>query len=105
MRHPVTFSRAERSGLIVLAALGLIGVNGVFLYGAFFVPGAYEAATTNPVAVAFMIEAALLVVALAWLFERWRVSRIGWIGFVLLAFVGSLAFAVPVALLFPRREP
>lgn len=104
MGKPPEFPRGQRLGLIVLAALGLIGVNAVFLYGALFVPGAYEAATSNPVAVAFMVEAALLVVALAWLFERWKVSRIGWLGFVGLALVGSLAFAVPVALLFPRRE-
>ena len=46
----------------------------------------------------------VLVGFLAWLLRKWGVSRLGWGWFVLLSFLGSLAFAIPVVLLFPRRE-
>ncbi len=50
------------------------------------------------------MEALVLVAALGYLFGRWGVSRLGWGWFVFLSLLGSLAFAIPVALLyFPAR--
>ncbi|HJR52087.1 MAG TPA: hypothetical protein VJ982_00090 [Gemmatimonadota bacterium] len=98
------YSRAERISLWLLAAVGLIGINGAFLWTLYARPGALDAALRNPLAIAFMIEAMLLVVALAWLFRKVGLTRLGWGWFVVLALVGSLAFAVPVALLTPRRS-
>lgn len=92
----------ERFWLRVLAVVALVGVNGAFVYGAVIRPELLRAALANPVALAFMAEALILVGVLAYLFRKWGVSRIGWGWFVLLSFLGSLAFAVPVALLFPR---
>jgi hypothetical protein len=96
-------SPAERIGLIVLAIVSLVGINGVFLWSMTNRPDALQEAMVNPVSAAFMVEALVLVVLLAWLFRKWSVSRLGWGWFVLLSFVGSLAFAIPIALLFPRR--
>lgn len=98
------YSRAERFWLTVLAATGLLGINGVFLWSLYARPDALESALANPLALAFVIEAMLLVVTLAWLFRKWRLSRLGWGWFVVLSLVGSLAFAIPVALLLPRRD-
>jgi hypothetical protein len=51
----------------------------------------------------FVVEALLLTGVLAYLLVKWQVTKLsrGW--FVLLSLVGSLAFAIPVAVLW-RRE-
>ena len=98
------YSRVERLWLMVLGAVGLFGINGVFLWSLYARPGALDDALSNPLALAFVVEAMLLVVTLAWLFRKWGLTRMGWGWFVLLSVLGSLAFAIPVALLFPRRD-
>ena len=100
----VDYTRAERLWLWALAVFGLLGVNGVFLWTLFFRPETMREALANPITVAYSVEALALVAALAWLFRKWGVSRLGWGWFVLLSLVGSLAFAIPAVLLFPRRE-
>jgi hypothetical protein len=97
------YARWERFLLWTLAATGLLLVNGAFLYGVFFDPGAMAEAMDNPVSLAFQVEAFLLLAALAWLLPKWGVTRIrrGW--FVALGLLGSLAFALPVALLWGGR--
>jgi hypothetical protein len=97
------YSRAERLGLVLLGAVGLLGINGLFLWSMVARPDAIESALANPLALAFCIEAMLLVATLAWLFRKWGLTRLGWGWFVALSLVGSLAFAIPVALLLPRR--
>jgi hypothetical protein len=103
MSAPPHYAPWERVLLWTLAATGLLVVNGAFLYGVFFDPGAMAEAMGNPVSVAFQVEAFLLLAALAWLLPKWGVTRLrrGW--FVALSLLGSLAFALPVALLWQRR--
>ena len=98
------YSRAERLWLMVLGAVGLFGINGVFLWSLSARPGALDDALSNPLALAFVVEAMLLVVTLAGLLRRWGLTRLGGGWFVLRAVLGSLVFAIPVALLFPRRD-
>lgn len=98
------FSRAERLFLRAVAAFALVGVNGVFLWALAYRPDAMREAMANPIAQVFMIEALVLVGLVAWMLRKWGMTRLGWGWFVLLSFVGSLAFAIPVALLLPRRE-
>jgi hypothetical protein len=98
------YTRAERLGLLALGAIGLFGINGIFVWTMLARPTAMTDALANPLAIAFMAEAMLLVVTLAWLFRKWRLTRLGWGWFVALALIGSLAFAIPVALLLPHRD-
>lgn len=99
--------RSLRSSIWVLygiAATGLLGINGVFLYFAFFQPDVMMEAFRNPVSVAFIAEAFLLMGVAAWLVAKTGWQRPGWRAFVVLSIVGSLAFSVPVFLLMHLRK-
>jgi hypothetical protein len=98
------YSRGERLWLVALAVTGFVGINGVFLWTLFAHPAVMREALANPLALAFMAESMLLVAVLAWLFRRWGLTQLGWGWFVALSLIGSLAFAIPVALLLPRRD-
>jgi len=98
------YSPGERFWLKALGAFGFVAVNGAFLYGLLARPGALAAALSNPISLAFMTEAILLLAALAYLLGRWGVSRLSWRWFLALAIVGSLAFALPVAILWRGRR-
>jgi hypothetical protein len=104
---PIRYSPAERSWLVALAVLGFVGVNGAFFYGLLTQPGALRAALTNPISLAFLIEALLMLAALAYLLGKWGVSRLSWGWFVFLSLLGSMALALPVVLLWreSRNEP
>lgn len=97
------YSPGERRVLTLVAVLGLVGVNGAFLYG-LSRPEVLADALANPVALAFVGEAFLLMAVLAYLLGKWGVARLGWVWFVILSLVGSMAFALPVVLLWPRGE-
>jgi hypothetical protein len=98
-RMQAGYTPSERRWLIALAVLTFVGVNGAFLYGVAVDPGALGAAMRNPVSAAFMVEAFLMVIVLAWLLVRWGVSGISRTWFVVLSILGGVAFALPVALL------
>ncbi len=93
------YSSRERFGLIVIAIVSAVGLNGVFLYGALRSDVLLEA-LGNPIAVAFILEAFVLVGLLAYLLERWKMSRLRWPWLVGLSLLGGLAFALPVLLLW-----
>ena len=100
----VEYTSRERMALAIFAVVGAIGLNGVFLYGLFVRPELIGDALSNPVACAFVIEALALVGLLAYLLDRWGVSRVHWGWFVLLSLAGGLAFALPAVLLVTRRR-
>jgi len=96
----ISYSARERAWLWALAVVGLVGLNGAFLYGLVFRPDLLTSALTNPVAAAFIGEALLLTGAFAYLLEKWGVSRLSWGWFVALSLAGGIAFALPVVLLW-----
>lgn len=100
----VHYTHPERVALWILGVIGLFGINGVFVWAMLTRPEAMRETFANPLALAFMGEAMLLVVTLAWLFRKWGVTRLPWGWFLALSLFGSLAFAIPVALLLPRRD-
>ena len=97
------YTARERFALWLLGASGLVGLNGAFVYGLLASPGSLQAALSNPVALAFILEALVLVVVFADLLGKWGLLRVGWGWFVLFSLLGGLAFALPVALLW--RQP
>ncbi len=99
----IDYTPTERFFLWTLCAVSFALVNGAFLYGAFLQPDAMAEAMANPVAAAFMAEAGLLVAVFAYLLARWGVSRLSWVWFVVLSFVGSIGFALPIVLLWGRK--
>ena len=99
----VECQRSEQVVLWALAVFGFVVVNGAFLYG-LLTPGVLAEALANPVALAFMVEAMLLLGALAYLLTKWRVSRLSWVWFIVLSMLGSMAFALPIVLLWPRSS-
>ena len=103
MRHPIEYSAGERFWMAALGVFGFLAVNGAFVYGLLFQPDALSTALANPLAAAFIAEALVLVGVFAYLFKRWGVSQLGWGWFVFLSLLGSMAFAIPIVLLFPRR--
>ena len=103
MMSEVSYSARERFWLWTVALVGVAGLNGAFVYGAFVRPELLAAALANPVALAFVIETLVLTGVLAYLLERWGVSRLRWPWFVGLSLVGGIAFALPVVILWKRR--
>ena len=103
MPTPIDYSPRERFWLLALAAFGFLAVNGAFLYGVVAQPGALAAAMTNPISLAFLTEAFLILAALAYLLGKWGVARLSWRWFLFLSLVGSMAFALPVVLLWGKR--
>ncbi len=101
---PINYSRTERFWLAALAVFGFVAVNGAFFYGIIAQPGSLKAALTNPISLAFLTEALLMLAALGYLLGKWGVSRLSWAWFLLLSLVGSLAFALPVVLLWRGHD-
>lgn len=103
MAHDIEYSHRERFWLWCLAVFGFFAVNTAFMYGLLFQPDAMVAALTNPIALAFIAEALVLMGGFAYLLTKWGVSRLHWSWFIVLSLLGSMAFALPIVLLWPRR--
>lgn len=103
MSSDVSYSPAERAVLWALALVGVVGVNTVFLYGMFVQPEMLDAALSNPVSAAFIVESLLLMCVFAYFLAKWGVSRLHWGWFIALSLIGSMAFALPIVLLWKRK--
>lgn len=100
--EPIEYGRGERMVLWTVALTGLVGMNGAFLYG-MTQPDLVRSTLDNPLALAFVAEAFVLMGVLAWLLTKWGVTRLRWPWFVGLSLLGSMAFALPVVLLWSGR--
>lgn len=91
-------SARTRAMLLVFAILALLGPNALFLYAAFTEPALMQEANANPVALAFMIEAMmLLALFLGYVWHKTR-SAGQVVLYLALSFIGSLAFSFPLFL-------
>jgi hypothetical protein len=96
----------QRALLTLVALFGLLGPNGVFVYYVLFRWNDLLAGMRNPVALAFLIEAMVVMVLLAALIALRPVGRWGWKTFLALSLIGGLAFSIPTFILMnaPRRR-
>jgi hypothetical protein len=94
---------SSRPWLLALAIFGLLVPNGIFVYCALTQPQSLWAALATPISAVFLAEAFALTFFFAWLLRREGKSAPGWRGFLLLSFVGSLLFSVPLTLYLHTR--
>lgn len=96
--------RPYQSLLWIVASVGLIGLNGVFVYYALVRPDLMTSALQNPISVVFLLEALLLTVFFTGVVWRFGAKKPGWVAFVIMSFVGSLAFSIPAFIALHLRE-
>lgn len=103
MVRDTAYSPRERFWLWCLSVFGFFAVNAAFMYGIIFQPDAIMSALANPIALAFIVESLVLMGVFAYLLTKWQVVRLHWGWFVSLSLLGSMAFALPIVLLWHRN--
>lgn len=89
--------------LLVTAILGLVCINGPFLYFALIETDIYNAAMSNGMALVFIAEALLLMCFFAFLIAKLGWKKPGWIFFIAMSLIGSMAFSIPLFLYLKMR--
>lgn len=100
----VPFSRLTECLLLLLAMVGLVGINGLFLTQFYYNPDAMLSAWRDPIAGVFIVEAFLLMFLAAWLVRRLQIRNPGWIWFIILSLLGTLLFSVCLYLYLASRR-
>lgn len=90
--------------LYIIAGIGFFGLNGAFLFFALLYPETMTTALENPICLVFILEAFVIMWFFAWLIWTLRLTKPGWVAFVTMSLVGSLAFSVPSFLLLHLRK-
>lgn len=98
------FSEIQERFLLTTAIVGFMVPNGLFVYHSLLHPAAFQTALANPVALLFMAEALLLMLLLAWLIHHLGFRSPGWLAFIIMSLVGSMAFSVPAFLFLASRK-
>jgi len=83
---------------------GLLIVNGLFLYTLFFKSELIGDAQQNLYSLAFILEAFLLIPLFCFLIYVAKLKSPGWIGFLILSILGSLAFSIPFSILMWQKQ-
>lgn len=96
-------SGKQRIILWVVSAIGFFGINGLFLYASLFQPEQMTETWTNLFAMAFMLEAVVLLPLFCFLINAAKLKSPGWVGFLVLSLLGSLAFSIPFSVLLWTR--
>src|SRR5262245_60142996 len=87
-----------------VAAIGLFGINGLFLYSMAVRPWEMKDIQTNLYALAFMMEAFLLLPLFCYLIAIAKLKSPGWKTFLVISLLGSLAFSIPFSILMWNRN-
>jgi len=87
-----------RPALLIAAIGGFAAVNLPFLYFAVIEREIYREAMANGLALVFVSEAFLLMFLFAFLIAKLGWRRPGWVAFIVLSLLGSLAFSIPLFL-------
>lgn len=103
-RAVLEYSPRERLWLWAMAAFGFVVLNGAFIYAVSVEPGGVLRLPRDPLALAFVVETFVMLAALTYLLPKWGVMRLHWGWFLGLSLLGSMAFALPVVLLWGYRK-
>lgn len=88
-------SSRGRIALIIIAIIGLLGPNGVFLYYAMFRMGDMLTALGHPVTLAYVVESFIVMGLVAVYIARKPKGRLGWKAFIAFSLIGGLGFSIP----------
>jgi hypothetical protein len=95
---------AQKIILWCAAAIGLFGINGLFVYSLSVRPWEMKEIQTNWYALGFMLEAFLLLPLFCYLIAIAKLKSPGWKTFLVLSLLGSLAFSIPFSILMWSRN-
>ena len=90
--------------LLIIALFGLIVPNGIFIYWLLNEFQGVGEVLQNKLAVAFIMDAFLAMLLLAYYFARYPIGRVKWYWFVVLSLVGGLAFSLPFYYWLNKRD-
>ena len=92
---------------LIAAVLGFLLINCPFLYYALIATDVYSEGMKNGLALVFIGEAFILLAFFAFILAKMGGKKPGWIFFVCMSILGSLAFSVPLQLYLmtkPRKS-
>ena len=95
----ITLTNSQKIILWCFSIAGLFIVNGLFLYTLFFKVELIGNAQQNLYSLAFILEVILLLPLFCFLIYVAKLKSPGWIGFLILSILGSLAFSIPFSIL------
>lgn len=81
--------------LLLTALFGLLVPNGLFIYWAFTEFSSVRDILDNRLALAFIIEAFLVLGIMTVYFARYPIGKHGWPWFVIFSLIGGLGFGIP----------
>ena len=81
--------------LLIIALFGLIVPNGIFIYWLLTEFRGFAEVFQNKLAVAFIIDAFLAMLMLAYYFAVHPIGKVKWYWFIVLSIVGGLGFSLP----------
>ena len=100
----IQLSQPARIVLLLVAILAAIGPNALYLFAVITDPGLNQQAMQNPVALAFMIEAMMLLALFLWFVYHRTRSFVQVLVYFVLTFLGSLAFSFPLFLFLQSKR-
>jgi F0F1-type ATP synthase assembly protein I len=92
-----------RPFLLISAISGFLIINVPFLYFALIEKETYSEAMSNGLALVFFGEAFLLMFFLAYIIAKIGWKKPGWVFFIAMSLLGSLAFSIPLQLYLITR--
>ena len=81
--------------LVLVALFGLLVPNGIFVYWLLTEFDGVGLVIANRLALAFIIEAFLVLGIMAYYFARYPIGPVRWYWFVALSLIGGLGFGLP----------
>ena len=90
--------------LLIIALFGLLVPNGIFIYWLLTEFRTFGEVLQNKLAVAFIIDAFLAMLLIAYYFAAHPIGKIKWYWFVVLSLVGGLGFSLPFYYWLNKRD-